>query len=102
MPADLKRVALVGRLTRDPSTGVDGSGTPVARLRLAVTTRQPNAGGEWIDTPSGGRRQQAASMVADAVHFLASPSICASDTDEGGSKRGWRDVAPVDDDQVSF
>lgn len=51
MPADLNRVTLVGRLTRDPELRVTAGGTSVASLRLAVTSRV-NRGGEWQDVPN--------------------------------------------------
>ncbi|MEQ8833630.1 MAG: single-stranded DNA-binding protein [Miltoncostaeaceae bacterium] len=48
MPADLNRVTLVGRLTRDPEMRQTAGGTSVCSIRLAVTSRT-NRGGEWSD-----------------------------------------------------
>jgi single-strand DNA-binding protein len=48
MPADLNRVTLVGRLTRDPELRQTAGGTSVCSIRLAVTSRT-NRGGEWSD-----------------------------------------------------
>jgi single-strand DNA-binding protein len=48
MPADLNRVTLVGRLTRDPELRQTPGGTAVCSIRLAVTSRT-NRGGEWQD-----------------------------------------------------
>lgn len=48
MPADLNRVTLVGRLTRDPELRQTAGGTSVCSIRLAVTSRM-NRGGEWSD-----------------------------------------------------
>lgn len=48
MPADLNRVTLVGRLTRDPEMRQTTGGTSVCSIRLAVTSRT-NRGGEWSD-----------------------------------------------------
>jgi single-strand DNA-binding protein len=48
MPADLNRVTLVGRLTRDPELRQTAGGTSVCSIRLAVTSRV-NRGGEWGD-----------------------------------------------------
>lgn len=48
MPADLNTGALVGRLTRDPEVRQTASGSNVANLRVAFTTRQKMAG-EWTD-----------------------------------------------------
>lgn len=48
MPADLNRVTLVGRLTRDPELRQTAGGTSVCSIRLAVTSRV-NRGGEWSD-----------------------------------------------------
>lgn len=48
MPADLNRVTIVGRLTRDPELRQTAGGTSVCSIRLAVTSRV-NRGGEWGD-----------------------------------------------------
>lgn len=48
MPADLNRVTLVGRLTKDPEVRQTAGGTAVCSIRLAVTSRT-NKGGEWTD-----------------------------------------------------
>ncbi|WWT39930.1 hypothetical protein [Microcystis phage Mae-JY09] len=48
MPADLNRVTLVGRLTKDPESRQTAGGTSVCSIRLAVTSRT-NKGGEWSD-----------------------------------------------------
>lgn len=49
MPADINRVVLVGRLTRDPELRHTAAGDPVATLRLAFSSRAREAGGEWGD-----------------------------------------------------
>lgn len=46
--ADLNRVTLVGRLTRDPDIRTTQGGQTIANMRLAVTSRE-NKGGEWGD-----------------------------------------------------
>lgn len=48
MAADLNRVTLVGRLTRDPELRQTAGGTSVCSMRIAVTSRT-NRGGEWSD-----------------------------------------------------
>jgi len=48
MAADLNRVTIVGRLTRDPELRQTAGGTSVCSIRLAVTSRV-NRGGEWGD-----------------------------------------------------
>ncbi len=50
MAADLNRVTLVGRLTRDPALR-DTSSTPVASLRIAVNGRGRDEEGGWVDRP---------------------------------------------------
>lgn len=52
MAADTNVVVLVGRLTRDPEVRVAGSGSSVANLRLAVTSRGKDEAGEWTDRPN--------------------------------------------------
>jgi single-strand DNA-binding protein len=52
VPADLNRVTLVGRLTRDPEVRHLRSGDPVASMRLAVSSRGRDDGGQWTDRPN--------------------------------------------------
>ena len=49
MPADLNRVTLVGRLTRDPELRHTGGGDPICSIRLAVSSRARDEGGNWGD-----------------------------------------------------
>ena len=49
MPADLNRVTLVGRLTRDPELRHTGGGDPICSIRLAVSSRSRDEGGNWGD-----------------------------------------------------
>ena len=49
MPADLNRVTLVGRLTRDPELRHTAGGQSVCSLRLAVSSRGRDEGGNWSD-----------------------------------------------------
>lgn len=49
MPADLNRVTLVGRLTRDPELRHTASGDPVCSIRLAVSSRARDESGNWGD-----------------------------------------------------
>ena len=52
MPADLNRVTLVGRLTRDPELRRTPSGDPICSIRLAVSSRGRDEGGNWTDKPN--------------------------------------------------
>ena len=52
MPADLNRVTLIGRLTRDPELRHSRSGDAIASLRIAVNSRARGDGGEWTDKPN--------------------------------------------------
>ncbi|HEX2504559.1 MAG TPA: single-stranded DNA-binding protein [Miltoncostaeaceae bacterium] len=67
MPADLNRVTLVGRLTRDPELRHTQGGDPVCSIRLAVTSRSRDEAGEWgdrsnyFDVTVFGRRAETAS-----------------------------------------
>lgn len=49
MPADLNRVTLVGRLTRDPELRHTAGGQSVCSIRLAVSSRGRDDGGNWSD-----------------------------------------------------
>ena len=50
MPADLNRVTLVGRLTKDPELRHAGGGDlAICSIRLAVTSRGRADGGNWED-----------------------------------------------------
>lgn len=52
MPADLNRVTLVGRLTRDPELRHTAGGNAVCTIRLAVTSRGRDDTGNWADKPN--------------------------------------------------
>jgi single-strand DNA-binding protein len=47
--AELNRVFLVGRLTKDPEIRQTTNGTPVTNFTIAVNRRYKNAAGEWKD-----------------------------------------------------
>ena len=49
MPADLNRVTLVGRLTRDPELRHTAGGDAVCTIRLAVSSRARDESGGWGD-----------------------------------------------------
>jgi single-strand DNA-binding protein len=49
VPADLNRVTLVGRLTRDPELRHTPAGDPVCSIRLAVSSRARDETGAWGD-----------------------------------------------------
>ena len=49
MPADLNRVTLVGRLTRDPELRHTQGGDPICSIRLAVSSRSRDESGNWGD-----------------------------------------------------
>ena len=50
---NINRVVLTGNLTADPELRPTPSGTPVARLRLAVNTRRRNGStGAWEEKPN--------------------------------------------------
>jgi single-strand DNA-binding protein len=67
MPADLNRVTLVGRLTRDPELRHTAGGQPVCSIRLAVSSRGRDDSGNWsaranyFDVPVFGRQAETAS-----------------------------------------
>ncbi len=51
MPADLNRVTLVGRLTRDPELRHSGGGDAICSMRIAINSRGKQ-GDEWVDKPN--------------------------------------------------
>ena len=52
MAADLNRVTLVGRLTRDPELRHTAGGDGIASLRLACSSRGKDDTGQWTDKPN--------------------------------------------------
>jgi single-strand DNA-binding protein len=52
MAADLNRVTLIGRLTRDPELRHTGGGDPICNMRIAVSSRARDESGEWGDKPN--------------------------------------------------
>jgi single-strand DNA-binding protein len=52
MAADLNRVTLIGRLTRDPELRHTGGGDPICNMRIAVSSRKRDESGEWSDAPN--------------------------------------------------
>jgi single-strand DNA-binding protein len=71
MAADLNRVTLVGRLTRDPELRHTGAGDPICSIRLAVSSRSRDESGNWGDksnffdvTVFGRQAQTAADYLA--------------------------------------
>lgn len=50
--ADLNRVTLIGRLTKDPELRHTASGDAVCSLRLAVNARARDESGQWGDKPN--------------------------------------------------
>ena len=47
--AELNRVYMIGRLTKDPEIRQTTNGTPVANYTIALNRRYKNAAGEWKD-----------------------------------------------------
>jgi single-strand DNA-binding protein len=52
MPADLNRVSLIGRCTKDPEMRHSASGEGVLQIRLACSSRAKQDNGEWGDKPN--------------------------------------------------
>src|ERR671917_434796 len=52
---NINRVIITGNLTKDPelrSTGGEGGGTSLCKLRVACNTRRKDASGNWVDKPN--------------------------------------------------
>jgi len=47
MTLGVNKVMLIGNVGRDPEVRTTGSGLPVTNLRLAVSERRRDGGGEW-------------------------------------------------------
>jgi len=52
VPADLNRVTLIGRLTRDPELRHTAAGDPLCNMRIAVNSRARDDSGNWGDRPN--------------------------------------------------
>jgi single-strand DNA-binding protein len=52
---NINRVIITGNLTKDPelrSTGGEGGGTSLCKLRVACNTRRKDGSGNWVDKPN--------------------------------------------------
>lgn len=85
MAADLNRVILVGRLTRDVELRQTAGGTPVARIRLAVGSRVKQRD-EWVDKPNYFDVTVFGRQAESAGKWLAKGLRCAVD-----GRLSWRE-----------
>lgn len=93
MPADLNRVTLIGRLTRDPEARQTAGGTSVCSIRLAVNSRT-NRGGEWSDqsnyfdvTVFGRQAETAAQYLAKGRRIGVDGRLSWREWEKDGQKR---------------
>ena len=49
--ANLNKVMLIGRLTRDPESRTFSNGGKVVKFAVAVNNRKKDASGQWVDEP---------------------------------------------------
>jgi single-strand DNA-binding protein len=49
--ANLNKVMLIGRLTKDPEVKTFSSGNSVSKFSIAVNNRKKSSSGEWQDDP---------------------------------------------------
>ena len=99
MPADLNRVTLVGRLTRDPDLRTTAGGQEVANLRLAVTSRGRDESGNWTDKSNYfdvtifGKQAETAGQYLSRAAGSVSTGACRGVSGRprtGRSDRPWR------------
>jgi single-strand DNA-binding protein len=91
---DIATATLSGNLTRDPELRTLPSGTEVARLRVATTTRR-RAGEEWVDKPNYFTVEAYGAQAQSCVKYLRKGSRVVVDaeldwrewTDPQGNKR---------------
>jgi single-strand DNA-binding protein len=99
--ANLNKVMLIGRLTRDPEVRTFSNGGKVAKLGFAVNTRKKNQqSGQWEDEPvfldcevfNRGETGRQADLVEQSLHkgsqvFLEGHLRMDNWTDKEGQKR---------------
>jgi single-strand DNA-binding protein len=107
MAKDLNRVTLTCRLTRDPELRHTPSGTAVAKLRVAFTTRAKDEGGEWgeksnfIDVTVFGQQGETAATYLEKGRRIGVDGRLEFDEWEGqdGTKRSKHEIIA---DTVAF
>lgn len=104
MAADMNRVTLVGRLTRDPELRATTGGTSIASIRLAVTSRAKASDGTWADAPNYFDVTVFGRQAESAAQYLAKGLRCGVDgrlqwrewTDRDGARRQSVEVVAQD------
>jgi single-strand DNA-binding protein len=92
---DIATAQLSGNLARDVDLRTLPSGTPVARLRVAATTRRPGKDGEWHDKPNyftvevrGGQAAPCARYLRKGSRVFVEAELDWRDwTDDDGRRR---------------
>jgi single-strand DNA-binding protein len=111
--ANVNKVILVGRLTRDPETRTFASGGKVAAFGFAVTNRKKNPStGQWEDDPmfidckvfNRGETGQQADRVQQTLHkgnqvFLEGHLVFEQWEDKNGGGKRSKHVLVVDNFQ---
>ena len=103
MAADLNRVTLVGRLTRDPELRTTQGGMSITSIRLAVTSRT-KTGDQWVDVPNYFDVTVFGRQAESAAQYLAKGLRCGVDgrlqwrewTDRDGARRQTVEVVASD------
>ena len=103
---NINRVVLTGNLTRDPELRATPSGTTVASLRLACTTRRKTSAGDWIDRPNYFDVTVWGAQGENCARFLAKGRPVAIDGRlewrEWDSEHGKRQAVQIVADAVQF
>lgn len=84
--ASINRVVLVGNLTRDVEMRHTPSGHAVAKLRLAVGSRQKDANGQWGEKPNYFDVTVWGNQAESCATYLAKGRKCAVD-----GRLDWRE-----------
>jgi single-strand DNA-binding protein len=120
MAADINVVTLTGRATADPRVN-DGGSTPMARIRLASTSRKKE-GDDWVDAPNyftvavfGGLAGVVQRYVTKGTQIAVSGRLSWREWEKDGVKResveitaqdirllGGGDQTKSEDDDIQF
>lgn len=97
--ADINRVFISGRLTKDPELRATAGGSHVLAFSMAVNDRVKNAQGAWEDRPNyidctmfGARAETLAGILAKGMQLCVEGRLRWSSWERDGQKRSKIEV----------